>query len=142
MYKKVFIDSDVILDFIAERKPFVAAADQIFAMVDQAQLKAFSSTVVMSNIYYLLAHNFKIKNARSVIKTLSSKLKPLAITEQYLQSALDYKKIKDFEDAMQVFCALDAKVDCLITRNIKDYKNDLGLQVFTPDEFVAIHNLT
>jgi len=46
---------------------------------------------------------------------------------------LDYR---DFEDAVQMISAVQAKVDCLVTRNSKDYQPDL-LPVMQPIEFLA-----
>ncbi len=141
MYKKIFLDSDIILDFIAQREGFADRANAIFHLIDDSQIKAYSSSVIISNIYYLLSNTFKIKNARSIIKTLSKKIKIIAISEDHILKALDYLAIKDFEDALQVFCALETKVDCLITRNIKDFKNDLDLTILRPDEFLTITKL-
>jgi hypothetical protein len=46
---------------------------------------------------------------------------------------LDYR---DYEDAVQMIAAVQAKVDCLITRNIKDYQPAL-LSVLQPVDFLA-----
>jgi hypothetical protein len=43
---------------------------------------------------------------------------------------------KDFEDAVQCYSAVNAKVDCLITRNKRDYVTDI-LPILTPEEFFA-----
>jgi hypothetical protein len=46
---------------------------------------------------------------------------------------LDYR---DFEDAVQMISAVQCKVDCLITRNPKDYSPAL-LPVMPPVDFLG-----
>lgn len=43
----------------------------------------------------------------------------------------------DIEDAIQYYCALANDCDCLITINVKHFKNaNKGLEVLDPAEFV------
>ena len=51
-----------------------------------------------------------------------------------LSSTSDFR---DFEDAVQCYSAVQAKADCLITRNKSNYKVD-KLPVLTPEEFMAM----
>ena len=50
-----------------------------------------------------------------------------------------YSSFRDFEDAVQYYSAVQAKSECLITRNKSDFKVD-ALPVLTPEEFLAIKN--
>ena len=83
-------------------------------------------------------YRLKIKNSRSIVKTLVNRIKILETTEDHIRKSLDYELLADFEDALQIFCALEADIDCIVTRNVKDFKNDLGLRIFSPEEFLAI----
>lgn len=46
--------------------------------------------------------------------------------------------MKDFEDAIQLFSAIRAEADCLLTRNIRDYPSD-EIPIQTPGDFIATH---
>ena len=61
MYKKIFLDSDIILDFIAQREGFAQRANEIFYLIDNSKIKAYSSSVIISNIYYYYLILLKLK---------------------------------------------------------------------------------
>lgn len=136
--KKIFIDTDVILDFIAQRKPYAVDADRIFSLIDQSKIQAFTSSVSITNLYYLLENTFKVKNTREIVKNLTNKIDIHEVSESHIINALNYAAIKDFEDCVQIFCAIDAESELLVTRNKKDFKNNLNLQIMTPAEFLLI----
>ena len=58
-----------------------------------------------------------------------------AVDEKVIDLSLS-SDFKDFEDAVQCYSAVNAKVDCLITRNKRDYVTDI-LPILTPEEFLV-----
>ena len=58
-----------------------------------------------------------------------------AVDEKVIDLSLA-SDFKDFEDAVQCYSAVNAKADCLITRNKRDYVTDI-LPILTPEEFLA-----
>ncbi|MCK7506310.1 MAG: PIN domain-containing protein [Desulfobacterales bacterium] len=58
-----------------------------------------------------------------------------AVDEKVIDLSLA-SDFKDFEDAVQCYSAVNAKVDCLITRNKADYVTDI-LPILTPEEFLV-----
>ena len=50
----LFIDTDVIIDFLIDRKPYSREAAIIFTLIEQKKLKGFSSSLTFSNLYYVL----------------------------------------------------------------------------------------
>ena len=58
------------------------------------------------------------------------------VTQKIIRQALE-GKFKDFEDAVQYFCALELGIiDAVVTRNAKDFKNG-ELPIMSPAEAVA-----
>jgi predicted nucleic acid-binding protein len=49
--KKVIIDSDVILDFLFDRKPFSDTSAEILNMCYNQHLKGYITAIILSNIY-------------------------------------------------------------------------------------------
>jgi predicted nucleic acid-binding protein len=45
--------------------------------------------------------------------------------------------IKDFEDALQSAMAIQSGCDCIVTRNVADYKKVFGIEVLTPKDFLS-----
>jgi predicted nucleic acid-binding protein len=131
----LFIDTDVIIDFLIDRKPFSREAAIIFTLIEQKKLKGFSSSLTFSNLYYVLR---KIESHNKVISKLDSLSKMvgiLKVEEQTIKNALA-SGFPDFEDSIQYFSAADSKkIDVIITRNIRDFKKS-EIPVMTPGDFL------
>jgi predicted nucleic acid-binding protein len=131
----LFIDTDVILDFLTDRKPFSREAAILFTLADQKKIKVFTSSLTFSNLYYVLRRFETHQKAISKLKSLSGLFGILKVDELTVRNALQ-SGFADFEDGLQYFCAKDYKhADVIITRNIKDYRNS-ELPVMTPGDFL------
>jgi len=131
--KSVLIDTDVLLDFYLDRKPFSDDSLQLLLKCEQKQFRAFITPVIVANTYYILrTHHYVIERLQVLLNTIHV----LAIDQKQVLAALE-SKFTDFEDALQYFSAVNSnKIDAIITRNIKDFKKST-LPVFTPNEFLA-----
>ena len=134
--ENVFIDTDVIVDFLTDRKPFSLESAKIFSLIDQKKIKGCVSSLSFSNLYYVLRKFGTHKKVISSLQDLSELVDILKVDSDIVKSALT-SDFKDFEDSIQYFAAQEHKnVDCIITRNIKDYK-DSSLPVMTPETFLV-----
>ena len=134
--ENVFIDTDVIVDFLTDRKPFSLESAKIFSLIDQKKIKGCVSSLSFSNLYYVLRKFGTHKKVISSLQDLSELVDILKVDSDIVKSALA-SDFKDFEDSIQYFAAQEHKnVDCIITRNIKDYK-DSSLPVMTPETFLV-----
>jgi predicted nucleic acid-binding protein len=133
----LFIDTDVIVDFLIDRKPYSREAAIIFTLIEQKKLKGYVSSLTFSNLYYVLR---KVESHNKVISKLDSMSKMLTILK------VDQKTLKDaiasgfsdFEDSIQYNCAIDyKKIEVLITRNTKDYRNS-EIPVMTPADYLKM----
>ena len=134
--KSVLIDTDVLLDFYLDRKPFSDDSLQLLLKCEQKQFRAFITPVIVANTYYILrrhaTHHYVIERLQVLLNTIHV----LAMDQKQVLAALE-SKFTDFEDALQYFSAVNSnKIDAIITRNIKDFKKST-LPVFTPNEFLA-----
>ncbi|MEY4992411.1 MAG: hypothetical protein RI948_1292 [Bacteroidota bacterium] len=134
--KSVLIDTDVLLDFYLDRKPFSDDSLQLLLKCEQKQFRAYVTPVIVANTYFILrrhaTHHYVIERLQILLNTIHV----LAMDQKQVLAALE-SKFTDFEDALQYFSAVNSnKIDAIITRNIKDYKKS-ALPVFTPNEFLA-----
>jgi predicted nucleic acid-binding protein len=134
--KSVLIDTDVLLDFYLDRKPFSDESLQLLLKCEQKQLRAYITPVIVANTYYILrrhaTHHYVIERLQILLNTIHI----LAMDHKQVLAALE-SKFTHFEDALQYFSAVKSnKIDAIITRNIKDFKKS-ALPVFTPNEFLA-----
>jgi predicted nucleic acid-binding protein len=131
----IYIDTDVIIDFLIDRKPYSREAAIIFTLIDQKKLKGYASSLTFSNLFYVLRKIEPQKKVISKLDSLSKLLTILKVDDQIIKDAID-SGFPDFEDSVQYFCAQDCKkVEVIITRNTKDYKNS-SLPVMTPGDFL------
>lgn len=134
MKKRLFLDTNVILDLLGEREPFYDAAAKIATIADKGKIKLIVSALSYATVYYLLS-GFEEKEA---VKEKIRKFKVIAETSDLTDKIIDKglsSKFSDFEDALQYYCAIKTDCDILITRNEKDFKES-EIPVLTPDEYL------
>ena len=56
------------------------------------------------------------------------------VDDSIIHKALE-SDFNDFEDAIQYFTAIENNMDCIITRNVNDYKKSI-IPVYTPTELL------
>jgi len=133
--RKVFLDSDVVLDFLTKRKPFVEESMRIFEYSARKELDIYLSSLSINNIHYIVSKLESVKKSKNKIGVLMNLVKILPVGKSTIEKSL-LSDFKDFEDGLQNFCAEEGEMNLIITRNIKDYtKSNLSIQ--TPKEFLA-----
>ena len=130
----LLVDINVVLDVLQKREPFYNASSQLLAAVESGKVKGFISAHSITTLFYLIRKDTSTSQARAVITNLLQILKVSAVDQETIEKALnlDYR---DYEDAVQMICALQSKADFLITRNTKDYQPAL-LPVMQPVDFL------
>ncbi len=137
MIKKVFIDSDVILDVATGRMPFVEQSKTALALIENGYALGVVSSNSITNIYYVLRKISSNEKARDFIKTILKYISVITVDHDSILTAIE-SKFMDFEDGVQNYCALKNQCDLILTRNIKDYTFS-ELQVLEPKDFVALY---
>ncbi len=131
--KKVFLDTNIIVDLIADRRPFSKYAIEIFKNAEEKKIKIFTSSHSIATTHYLLKKYLDEKPLREVLYNLLDYLTVVPIDTDILKKGLR-SQYKDFEDAIQILGASSIeKIDCIVTRNTKDFK-DCEILVLAPDE--------
>jgi len=122
--QKVFLDTNIVIDFLGERESFYNTSAKIMTLADKKKIKILTSPTSISNTYYLLS---KYENAKTALEKIQ-KFKVLCsisiMNDEVIEKAIT-SDFKYFEDAMQYFSALASDCDLIITRNEKDFKNAL-----------------
>jgi predicted nucleic acid-binding protein len=116
--KKLFIDSDVLLDLLLDKKPFSEDTATLIEASIASDVTLYTSSLSIANMHYIIGRLETKKKADSKIKKI---LKIMSI-ENLGQTVIDQ--------------AVEAKHEILITRNTKDYKES-QLSIFTPEEYLA-----
>lgn len=131
---KAFLDSDVLLDFLTARKPFVNEIKRIMHLGISGDLHLNTSSLIIANIHYFISKSENKKQALTKIDKLTSFINILNVGEKEIKNALR-SSFKDFEDAIQSACAANSEMDVIVTRNTKVFKAS-PLAILTPIEFL------
>ena len=137
MEYKLFVDSDVVIDFFTDRESHANPASELFELNEQGNVRLYLSAVSINNIYYIVRKFLGHKKTLEVIETLTEMTEIVGTTKKEIIQALK-NNFTDFEDSVQYSSALTIKdLDVIITRNTKDYRNS-SIAVMTPLNFLKL----
>jgi predicted nucleic acid-binding protein len=122
MRRRIFVDADVILDLLLAREPFFGAATHLFLLLQDGRVEGFTSPVVFANLFYMLRQGMPVSEAFAALRKLRLLLGVLAVNEKVVDRALA-SSLGDFEDAMQYCTAVAHKLDAVVTRNKRGYRD-------------------
>ena len=137
MIKRVFVDTDIVLDVALARKPFLEASKLVLALLENNIALGFISSNCIANIYYILRKAGNDGNARIFLSKLLKYITVISIDHSTVIEALN-SSFSDFEDALQHYSAIRNQCECIITRNIDDYKMS-KINVYLPNEYLKLY---
>lgn len=136
---RLFIDTNLLLDVLAERKPFYSSAARVWSLCERGVYDGLVSAISSNNVFYIVRRARNADAARRALVLMRDIFSSVAPDQQILNQAID-SEIRDFEDAIQFFSAQRASADYLLTRNSADFPKT-PLPILAPDEFLAIMDI-
>ncbi len=134
--KKIFVDTNIIIDLLADRKPHSKFAIQLFEQAEFHKIILFASSHSITTTHYLLQKHIAETRLRMILYDLLDFITIIPIDSNILKRGLK-SKYKDFEDGIQILAAASIEnMDCIVTRNIKHFKES-GIPVYTPDDLMT-----
>lgn len=117
-----FLDTNILLDFLIDRKPFSDQAAILFQLATSNKVKLYVAAISFNNVYYIIRQVHSHAKAMELIKALERYVEIIAVDSAILRKAIA-SEFKDFEDAIQNFAAESvAEIEMMVTRNLKDFK--------------------
>ncbi|MEM7794925.1 MAG: PIN domain-containing protein [Cyanobacteria bacterium P01_C01_bin.118] len=135
---KILLDSDILLDVLAQRPPFFEASAQALNTVTQPKIEGYVSGHAITNIFYILRRQTGSQKARELLSVLLERLQIASVTDSVIRDALK-SSVSDFEDAVTVAAANAANVDVIVTRNVSDFV-DSAVPAMLPKSFLTTLN--
>lgn len=132
--QKVFLDTNIILDFLGEREGFYKTSAKVMTLADLNKIELYTTSNTISTVYYLLS---KFENPKTALEKIR-KFKVLcniSVTDNEVIEKALISNFKDFEDAIQYFSAIATGCDIIITRNEKDFKSAL-IPIMNADSYL------
>ena len=130
----VFLDTNVMLDFLGEREPFYLTSAKIATLADKRKIEIVVSALSYATVSYFLTKYEGIEKTKDKLRKFKIISKICELDEKIIEKGLN-SDFSDYEDSLQYFSALRMECDILITRNGKDFKG-VRIPVMTPNEFL------
>ncbi len=137
---RILFDTNIILDVLLNRKRFVEVSSNLVGMVENNTIEGYLCATTITTLDYLITKTINKKQAKIEIKKLLNIFNIAGVNATVIELAVN-SKFDDFEDAVQYYSGECCRVEGLVTRNTKDYKN-VKLPIYTPDELWGIVTIT
>lgn len=135
MKKKVFLDTNILIDFLATRNDYLAAS-AIVTMASEGHFSLLVSSLSFATASYILNAHHKKTNAEVVAMfALFVKMCNVTPVDSLIIDEAIASQFSDFEDAMQYYSALREGADAIITRNSADF-DAAKIDVYEPQQFL------
>ena len=85
---RVFVDTNVLLDVLAQRQPFYADAAAIWTLCEEGQLRGHISVISFNNIFYIVRKFGTRKATYGMLELLRDVFTPVALDAQMINQAL------------------------------------------------------
>jgi predicted nucleic acid-binding protein len=132
---KVVIDTNVVMDVLTNREPFVISSESVFALAAKNEIQAAITANTITDIAYLLRkHCRDTHTVKNSLRNLMELFDIIEISKDICLKALELP-MNDYEDALLAECARRWGADLIISRDVKDFVN-APVHTVNPDEFL------
>ncbi len=132
---KVYVDTNVLVDFVCNRQGFVEDAKKLFAHGYMGEYELMVSALSIVNTVYI-GHKYNLEDVKECLVKVTSFTDVIDLRGKIVVDMLS-SDWKDYEDATQNASAVFGDADCIVTRNKKDFK-DSSLPVYTVKELFGL----
>ena len=128
------VDTNIILDLLANRIPFYIEAAELFSLADKKKIKLSISSLCLADTHYILSKQNPDLEVRKILRKFKVLVNVLPLDNKIADLALN-SEFHDFEDAIQYYTAIENDQDLIITRNQQDFR-DSKIPIMTAGEFI------
>lgn len=132
---RIFVDANVLVTVLCNEYPRFSACARVLSLCDHPHFNVYTSPLYLGIAYYFSEKKNGTKAAREKIMLLCRKLKIADMEKNVVCRAAENKAVKDFEDGMQYYSAVDADCRCIVTYDKRDYYFS-EIDVQNPEEFL------
>jgi predicted nucleic acid-binding protein len=132
---RVLVDTNVLLDVLAKRVPFLASSAAVWALAETNQIEAVVCALTFSNLYYIARKSNGHGPAMDAVRAVARDFRIAPVDDQIIAQAVG-STMPDFEDAIQLFSGIRAGVSHIITRDSQGFSSG-SLPTLSPAELVA-----
>lgn len=135
---RVLIDTNIVLDWLMCREPFQENARFIMEKCLFGDLDGYLTAHLISDLFYILRKDFDVNKRKKLLLLLCDNMNVIIEDKDTIKTVLMNEKWTDFEDGLQMQCALREELEYIVTRNIKDFQDSLVMPVL-PGQLIALY---
>ena len=132
---RLLIDANILLDVLQNRVPYSHDSSLIWKLCETDSTEGYISSLTIANLIYVMRKELTPKKIEEVLQQLKLIFQLTDLSVSDITKAAEMKWA-DFEDAVQSIIAERIHADCIITRNVRDFKES-RIIAFTPTEYLA-----
>ncbi|MFT3746879.1 MAG: PIN domain-containing protein [Agriterribacter sp.] len=118
---KIFIDANILVAVINKEYPLYTYASRVLSWITANKHQPFTTSVSLAITFYFAEKKHGTATAKERIALMADHLTIADCGKAEVLQAATEKKVKDFEDGLQYFAALNANCNCIVTENVKDF---------------------
>ena len=132
--KKVYLDCNILIDWLLDREPFSYYSAKIIELIEHKKIIGILSPLTIANTYYIISKEINKRIADEFVKDCIKIFTITEISAKNVKDAIE-NRYKDFEDDLHTSIVKNTAIDCLITRNKKDFNLE-SVKVMDAEEFI------
>jgi len=132
---KILLDTNVVLDVLLAREPFVDLAREIFILIENGEIEGYLCATSVTTLHYLIGRESNKKEADEIIEKLLTLFEVSPVTKKILYDASINNGL-DYEDSVIYTSAFYSEIDIIVTRDKKGFKES-KISSLNPKEFLA-----
>jgi len=129
---KFLFDTNIILDVLLKRSPWYQDGYALWQANDQGKIQGYVSATTVTDIFYVSRRFAGSAGALEAVKTCLRAFSVIAVDYDLLDQATQLPGL-DFEDNLQIVCAVMSNLDAIVTRNPDDF-SQAPLSILSPAE--------
>lgn len=131
----VLIDANVALDVILERQPWLGDSKGVWDACYQNRVTGYLVATSLTNLFYVSGRIIGTEKARAGVHICLATFEIIPVGRLELEQA-DAMAGSDLEDNVSLACALNARLDAIVTRDPRGFAGS-PIPVLTPAELLA-----
>ncbi|TNF43867.1 MAG: PIN domain-containing protein [Bacteroidetes bacterium] len=118
---RIFIDANILVATLNREYPLFNWSARVLSLHGKHNIQLFTSPLCLAIAFYFATKKSGETAAKKKIELLCENIGITTVNEEIAQKAAKNQKIKDFEDGLQYYSAINHNCDCIITEDQHDF---------------------
>lgn len=118
---RIFIDANILVSVLNKEYPAFTYSSRILSLSNTGRFKLFTSPICLAIAFYFAEKKHRAAGAKQKIKILCDHIEIAESTQIAVQKTLSNPAIKDFEDGLEYYAAIENRCTCIITEDKDDF---------------------